>query len=56
MTSYTWLSIVLVMLALILPVSSLMRRNLPLRSWLTTALAWVAIFAVAILVIGWLTS
>ncbi len=56
MNSGVWLSILLVALAAILPVSSLIRRRIPLHTVFAMALVWVAIFLIAMLVIGWLTS
>lgn len=56
MNSGVWLSILLVALAAILPISSLIQRRIPLRTAFAMALVWVAIFLIAMLVIGWLTS
>jgi aspartyl protease family protein len=48
------LSVLMIVLMLVLSVSSLMARRLPLGSVLRMALAWVAIFALAtIAVLAW---
>lgn len=39
---------------LLLPLSALMARRLPLPRTLALVLVWVAIFGVALLVAGWL--
>jgi hypothetical protein len=52
MNSDAWLSILFVMLALILPIASLKRRQVPWNSLLIMALIWAAIFGVLIVVVG----
>lgn len=48
--SERWLGILAIALALILPVSALMRRPVSWRKWIVLALIWSAVFlAVAIL-------
>lgn len=39
--------------AMVLVVSALVARRLPLQDWLKMALAWVAIFALLYLVVSW---
>lgn len=52
MNGNAWLSVLFVMLALILPIASLKRRQVPLNSLVVMGLAWAAIFAILIVVVG----
>lgn len=49
---YNWGSIVFLLMALVLPMSALMRRRLDFKNGALMALAWVGIFGVVALFIS----
>ncbi len=50
MNETPWLAIVTLSLVLILPLSALLQRKLPVKRWVALISSWIVLFAVAALV------